>query len=371
MTNALERGADVYYHGTYWNDYDQVRQMFCRRISSSPRHWWDHLLDTLGRPSKRALILNCGNGWIERELLDRGVILSGVGVDYATDLLEQARTATEAGHLPLAYHQVDTNAAEFPEGPYDLVVNHAAGHHVTYVDRVFRSICRLLPSDGTLVNFDYVGPHRNQYPWRMWEAAHSVNKLLPVAVQQPMAYPHEPTMLSTDPTEAVHPELLRATIDRYFISTERVALGGAIAYLLITHNEGLARTDDATRDDVVRFILEKDDEYLRAYPDDTLFLWSVARPNKAALVDQECLDLWSQEEDAREAAAREHNGRYYPMTLLQEIQAELADLRLAKDHLTADLHMRMAEQARDQAGHARLVEQIETLLDEARKLSDV
>ena len=64
------------------------------------------------------------------------------------------------------------------------MVNHAAAHHISMIDRVFREICRLLPEDGCFLSMDYVGPHRNQYTSAAWERAWSVNDELPAQVRQ-------------------------------------------------------------------------------------------------------------------------------------------------------------------------------------------
>jgi SAM-dependent methyltransferase len=81
--------------------------------------------------------------------------------------------------MRLDYEQLDTNTAKFPTGPFDLVVNHAALHHVAYLDRVARKLCEILSPDGVLVSWDYVGSHRNQYSGAQWEAAWKVNLDLP------------------------------------------------------------------------------------------------------------------------------------------------------------------------------------------------
>ena len=84
-------------------------------------------------------------------------------------------------------------------------MNHAAGHHISHIDRVFRALAARLRPDGVFVSWDYVGPHRNQYPGDMWEAAHRVNVTLPAELRSPMHYPLLEEMLTGDPTEAVHP----------------------------------------------------------------------------------------------------------------------------------------------------------------------
>ncbi len=86
MTAAFDvnENSEVYYTGTYWNDFEVVRRRINGRISGEPtRKWHEHFANETQRTFKRALILNCGNGWVERELVEHGLIAEGVGMDYA------------------------------------------------------------------------------------------------------------------------------------------------------------------------------------------------------------------------------------------------------------------------------------------------
>lgn len=312
--------SSVYYQGGYWNDLAQVRAHLNRRASGDPDvQWWQHLARWHGGPFKKALILNCGNGWVERDLVRDGIVAEAVGVDFLDDLLETARAEAAKDDLPLRYYQMDTNSAQFPEDGYDLVVNFAAAHHIARLDRVFRRVAELLPQDGVFASWDYVGAHRNQYPTVHWERAWQTNKELPVELRQTMEYPHLPTMLATDPTEAVHAELIVETMRRYFTIEHARALGGAVAYPLLTFNRAIHSRDPKTVADAVAHVLEADAAFTDLEPFvNTMFAYLIAVPRKGVLDDAEQLARWSEEEDAREAAAQRNGGRYYPDTMLAE-----------------------------------------------------
>jgi SAM-dependent methyltransferase len=315
----------AYYRGGYWNELDAVQRMFAERISGRTMGpWYQDVSAGRAQPFRRALILNCGNGWVEREMLAANVMCEAVGIDYSDALLAEARRAATAQDLPLTYHQMNSNAAVFPAEQFDLVVNHAAAHHIAMIDRVFREICRILPEDGCFVSMDYVGPHRNQYTSAAWERAWSINNELPAQVRQTMTYPDLPTMLRDDPTEAVHSELVVETLHRYFHVERFVALGGAIAYPLLTHNERLfALTDKSEQTIWVEHVLGADEEFLTEHPDSTLFAYFAARPNKEALQQPRTLARWEQEERDREDRARANGGEYYGRTALQDTYARL------------------------------------------------
>ena len=116
----------IYYGDGYWNELDAVRRMFNQRISGRTVGPWFHDF-AVGRsePFRRALILNCGNGWVEREMVSANVMAEAVGIDYSEALLDEARQAASTDDLPLQYHQMNVNAAAFPSEAFDLVVNYA------------------------------------------------------------------------------------------------------------------------------------------------------------------------------------------------------------------------------------------------------
>jgi len=320
MTESLDvnENSDVYYTGTYWNDFEIVRDWINTRISGDPkRKWHEHFARETRRSFHRALILNCGNGWIERELVDSGLIASGVGIDYSQSLLDEAAAAALRDGMPLTYQQANINTAAFPRGKFDLVVNHAAAHHIASIDRVFREVCRVLPDDGWFVNFDYVGPHRNQYRLDAWEEAWQLNQELPEALRQDLEYPPIPVMLVVDPTEAVHSELIVETYHRYFSEGQFTPLGGALAYPLLTHNARMFEAaDDAERTRWIDRIMEADDDFLTRHPDSTLFAYFAGQPKKSVLHQTDVLRTWEAAEVERERRAHEHGGEYYERGLL-------------------------------------------------------
>jgi SAM-dependent methyltransferase len=334
---AVNENAAVYYTGRYWNDLKAVRDRLNERVAGDPDvEWSTHFARRTGRTFGRALILNCGNGHVERGLVRDGVVAEAVGIDYSHDLLDEARREAAADGLPLRYHQMDVNTVAFPDDEFDLVVNFAAGHHIACIDRVFRELCRRLPDDGWFVAWDYIGAHRNQYPYEAWEAAHQLNQGLPERFRQDMRYPHLPTMLATDPTEAIHAELIEETFRRYFTVDELVRLGGEIAYPLLTHNDAFwAQPDDEDRAAVVEQILDADAAYLAGHPATTLFAYFAGQPDKGVLDRADELDRWRAAEDERESAGAANGGEYYPRTALQAAMLELEDQRVAAEHARA------------------------------------
>ncbi|MFN9545645.1 MAG: class I SAM-dependent methyltransferase [Cyanobacteriota bacterium] len=324
MTSMSENNT-VYYKGSYWNDYAPVREYINKSVSGrGDMDWSQHFASLTKKSFQKALILNCGNGWVERDLYKQGLFQSAIGVDSSPELLHEAQSAARAHGLPLDYVQLDTNMGLFPEHRFDLIVNHAAAHHVTTIDKVFRALANLLSEDGFFVSFDYVGPHRNQYSVEAWSRLWELNQSLPEVVRHPrLCYPHYPTMLVTDPSEAVHSELIDQMFNRYFHCLEWRGIGGAIAYPLLTHNTALASAPKDESDFYIRKILAEDDRFRKEFPASSLFAFFYGKPNKAILASPERLQAFSTEEEEREWLAERNGYRYYQPNVLQFLYEQL------------------------------------------------
>ncbi|MEK9937736.1 MAG: class I SAM-dependent methyltransferase [Ilumatobacter sp.] len=146
----------TYYSGRYWNDLESVRRHLSIRATGQPGVTWYEWLGREGRRFDRVLMLNCGNGWVERAMHSAGVISSVIGVDIDEGFLETARAEAGACGLDAEYVLIDVDRGDLPNGPFDLVVNHAAAHHIAYLDRAMRQIHGRLAPDGLFVSWDYV-----------------------------------------------------------------------------------------------------------------------------------------------------------------------------------------------------------------------
>ena len=200
--------------------------------------------------------------------------------------------------MSIRYDQLNINSDELPADQFDLVINHAAAHHIARLDRVFRQVCALLPADGWFITFDYVGPHRNQYTYDAWNNASQLNAQLPPPARQVMRYPNIEAMLQIDPTEAIHSELILEILDRYFTIDERVDMGGALAYPVLTHNANLFALDDQQdRERLAQLVFDEDQRYLDRNPDSSLFAYVTAQPKKRVLECHEQLPrFWAENE---------------------------------------------------------------------------
>lgn len=318
-----------YYTGqVYWNNFDAVIAHINRLISGRPEQGWGSYVKARYGVSKRALFIQCGNGWVERDCYARGLVEHVIGTDIGESMLQDARTQAAQVGLSAEYIKADTNTFDFTQLNYDWVFNHAAFHHIAYLDAALRSMWRGMNGQGLLICYDYTGPHRNQYDWQAWSAMLRFNETLPKEYQAKVRYPHMPTMLATDPTEAIHSELILAHCRRYFDIIELRPLGGAIAYELLFGNRALLG-DQHTPNGAATLarIIAADTDFTAGDPDRSYFNFWVAAPRPITALDPSQLEAWTREEVAREDAAKRAGMRYVPPSALELIYNDVADLR--------------------------------------------
>jgi SAM-dependent methyltransferase len=326
---TASNNPDVYYRGKYWNDLPAVREYLNSRATGVPTlNWIDYLKSVRPSGFNSVLVLNCGNGWVERELLSSGLARHAVGIDISEEFLEQAQGAAARAGLNADYFCMNINHGTLPDGSYDLVLNHAAGHHIAYVDRVLRKIAHAIDPEGLFVSWDYTGPHRNQYGARAWEKVVEVNSQLPKDLQADLQYPHLPTMLIDDPSEAIHSELFLKVKNRYFDFVYEKKIGGAIAYPLLTFNQNIFGAQPEYASKYVTTILQEDANDTDLNPDDNLFSFVIARVRDLKSISQSFLDQWTTEEEKRESEAKITGGKYYDPAIIGALYERIEEARV-------------------------------------------
>jgi len=318
MQTCTPPDSTVYYNSTYWNDLPPVIEHISEICTGDRSKWWvpgfkERYCER--GPFEHGLFLACGNGWVEREFVDWDIVRRATAFDYSTELLGFAER--ERGSREIDYFQADANTIDFEPDSFDLIVNVGALHHVQYLDRLCRILCKALKPGGVLVGYDYVGPSRNQYSRRHWRLIRRTNDTLPSFLRKDtLTYPHLPTMVATDPTEAIHAELELAVLGRYFSTVEHHDLGGGLAYEVLSHNGKLASVPAPELTPTLEKLLELDRAVTASGTIPTLFSYYVLRAEKQALGAAE-LDRFRRQENRREAMSSRFLGAYSVGDFLQ------------------------------------------------------
>lgn len=289
--------ADVnHYADKYWNDLPEVQAYLCRNATGNDKLWWIPYFKQryAQTPFRNCLIIACGNGRIERELYDIGIALEFDAFDYSDTYLDEARR--QKGSRSINYFKSSFDSLSLDK-QYDLVVNVAALHHVDCLDSLLKRIAEAMPPYGMFVNWDYVGPNRNQYTDEHLQLMESVNASLPPKYQtkHPLRHPLQ-TYIQGDITEAIRSSEIIPTFEEYFEIIERHNLGGGIAYQLLWNNidEFLQNATEAKV--LLQKIIELDETYTRNKEIPSLFAFFLGSPKQKI-------------EELRKSITNFHNGK--------------------------------------------------------------
>ncbi len=307
-----------HYSDRYWNDLPEVVRYMCRNATGNEDLWWTGYLKQryASPPRKRALMIACGNGWVERELFDLGVASHFDAFDPNPAYLEQADQLKED-------RSIDYFQATFTdfksEHQYDLVINVAALHHAQYLYKCTQRLASALAPDGLLISWDYVGPSRNQYSDSHLALMQKANQDLPERFRSTHSFrPPLRTIVTGDPTEAVHASEISRAIEHYFTIEEWRELGGGIAYQILWNNIAEFEKGDPEAREVLDRLIELDAEHTRSRRVPNLFAFAVARPRStgtrlAAIYDRHA------KEPTREALSSLLLKNHYPGELWRRL----------------------------------------------------
>ncbi len=272
----------VKYYGMdhFWNELGPVINQLARLSTGCESDWWTRYIKrrycTPAR--RRGLVMACGNGWVERALIDEGIVEEIDAFDADPAYVALARD--EKGDRRINYFVSDFRSFRATQR-YDLVVNHAALHHARWLYRHCGELSRAMEPHGIFVNWDYIGADRNQYDERHLDQLRRYNASMPERFRTGQELrPSLHLALQADATEAVHAsEILRA-ISNEFDIVERHDLGGGFAYPLLWNNIAEFERDDDEAQRVLAELLEADAEALRTGIVPTLFTFVIAKPRR-------------------------------------------------------------------------------------------
>jgi ubiquinone/menaquinone biosynthesis C-methylase UbiE len=144
--------ANVLYHDWEAGTYDEKWSIsYDQRCIDYARDRFVHIAGTDGWPYGRALELGSGTGFFLLNLMQAGVITTGVATDISPGMVEVAvRNGTELG-LQVTGEVADAESLPFPDASFDLVLGHAVLHHIPDVELAFREILRVLVPGGRFV----------------------------------------------------------------------------------------------------------------------------------------------------------------------------------------------------------------------------
>lgn len=223
-------------------------------------------------PLERTASLFCGNGHLERRLVDQGTVRNCVGMDLAEGALAQARAAAQApAYAGLRYERRDLEGEGCGPGPYQAVFCHQGLHHAERLEALLDHVAAALEPGGILHLHEFVGPDRFQWTDRQLEAINdwlaSVperyriadnGKLITRATRPTIA-----EMIALDPSESVRSSAIPAVVAERFEIVERKDLGGTLAMKALARIGGNFDPADPEGAAHVERLLRMEEELMR------------------------------------------------------------------------------------------------------------
>ena len=108
----------------------------------------------LGRspgPFARSLEIGAGTGYFTLNLIQAGVVESGVCTDVSPGMIASLRANARRLGLDVETAVCDAAALPFDDGAFDLLLGHAVLHHLPELDRSFAEFMRVLRPGGVLL----------------------------------------------------------------------------------------------------------------------------------------------------------------------------------------------------------------------------
>lgn len=275
---GINSNIDIYYGGKYWNNYSECLSEIHTRFFGKDIDWKQYLIEQGFTNFEHALILNCGNGWVERELYDYGIIQSATCVEYSTVLVDECNQKKDNRKLQYICH--DINTIDFDKNTFDVVINYSACHHIRYIEKVMSNIHKWLKPSGYFIQNDYLGPQRNQYTKHQWNQMNLVNDKLDINIKKQLKYPNIIRMMLDDSTEAINSDKVIPLTYDIFNVVQHSKSGGVIAYELLTHNDRLFNLDIHERKPIVDYIMNEDLTYMNE-TGESFFHFIIAKNDKS------------------------------------------------------------------------------------------
>lgn len=218
-------------------------------VTGDPDVWTlDGLAPALGHLG-RAFSLGCGDGLFDRQLRERGICSSVVGLDISTASLDIARRrANEAGLADMDYMRADMNELALDGGSCDAVVFQQSLHHVSELEKCLDAVRFALRPGGRIYLDEYIGPSRSEWNRALLRDADEIYRALPPSVRR---YRRLPLPVDwKDPSEAIRSSEIVREVSRRFAIDLRRDYGGTYLAVLYPHLD-FSRSSSSVRREIL------------------------------------------------------------------------------------------------------------------------
>nr|KAJ8746418.1 class I SAM-dependent methyltransferase [Delftia sp. PS-11] len=238
--------------GWHWTHLQEVLSHINIKVTGdaalTPLAWFFQTVATkTPLPLRRILVLGCGGGMLEREIMQAGWAREIVAIDLSSKVLAVAAAQAQAlGLTGIQYFQADMNSLPvgrppFTPGSFDAVLGVASVHHCANLERLYQDILCLLAPQGWFFMNEYVGADQFQWPDHQIRHLNRIAALLPEHLmtmrdgrcKKHFSRPSVEEVVAVDPSEAVRSSALLPVLARYFPQSAVRPYGGSLLHMLL------------------------------------------------------------------------------------------------------------------------------------------
>lgn len=279
VSRYWDEKRDAEFNGeTYWLANPTVNRRFNyksvggRRYASWPEFTVRHFLQQR-LPVDTVLSIGCGEGGLERHLIDIEVAKKIEGLDISNVRIEQARAFAEEHNVAdrLKYFNVDAEIENFPSHQYDAIYFNSSLHHMERVDQILTKCAESLKPDGYLFVNEYVGPNRFSFSDEEINAMESAFRLIPEiyrvsheehdrgCVRKKMGVPDPLEVAKIDPSEAIKSEEIVSGLYKNFEIVEFNEMGGTLLQFVLNGIAGNFSESDTNSMQILEMLFNIED----------------------------------------------------------------------------------------------------------------
>lgn len=238
-------------HAAIWLANPRIQARVNELVSGSPDtdpfKWFvDWLKDhNVSLPVNRLLCIGCGQGYLERGLMQYDLAKFTTGSDISAISIEVAQQlAIDGGYSSINYTVSDMNVDPISE-TYDLIMANMSVHHIENLELLFSSAQEVLKKSSQAGYFfmnEFIGPNRFQWGRNQVEIINRLQKVLPKqrtllsnnSLKAPVRTALNAEMIKADPSESVRSYEILPVFLQYFDICEYRPYRGGILHMLLS-----------------------------------------------------------------------------------------------------------------------------------------
>ena len=282
---------------TYWLANPLVHTRYQHRATAGrSHHWVNYCIEgflAASQPVDRMLNVGCGDGQLDRHLLQLNAAERLDSIDISAKRIEEARRiANEQGLSRIQYHVQNAESAAFPSPPYGAVIMDSALHHMEDLEAFLSKTAASLEPNGYLFLNEYVGPNRFDLSRREKDLVRACFTLIPERYRRSLQKGEEGRVLTEpwipdpravameDPSESVRSQDIPSALLGSFEILEMHKAGGTLLHFVLHSIAGHFREEDPESMVVLRQLFAIEDGLIEIGELDSHFVLVVARPKQ-------------------------------------------------------------------------------------------